>query len=500
MSYVPPHLRDRSLPSTHQATPIGARTRLPDPSQPGPGQSRNPPPSSHNTGSYGLGASRHAYGSFKAPSPRPSRRYDNGSVLESNPNDIKPRRRNVDANTSRSNEDQGSLADRLTTEMELLGTVSRSGGVGDENDAYVRHRFHRPDTRVDTRGVAFLHGYSLKDFAIQQKYRKWIQAKLDDYEKRFPEYHSVQIDATAKEALEIMNNILIYFPAEILDLGKLREGLIASRRLDEFAIEVYETSALYAIKARNHPQIISSLSVLVPNAYTVAARSQRTTTDAQAALSERLQKLDMKDSANEGPKLAQPDRRGLFTSLLLLYDIVYRQSQRDFMTRFFSLTDPEISSQGRRRRRRGEHNSPEPVFISAHDPHMRYAWDVQQAISQTSALRFDAVSQPTVRLRRTSNSTSSQQDIYVTDPHQRIILSWATETIRQQVWDIAQKAYHPQLGLGLEWCARLLLFSPETNKRDAGVDDVEGRDSIVDMRQWITSHGGRVENAKVFPT
>ncbi|KAJ9109047.1 hypothetical protein QFC21_000373 [Naganishia friedmannii] len=466
MSYVPPHLRDRSQPSTYQPTPTGARNQLPNPSL--PGQSRNSQPSSsHNSGSYGLGSSRHAHGSFKAPSPRPSRRFDTGSVLESNPNDIKPRRSNSEVTSSKGRDDQKSIADRLTTEMELLGTVSRSGGHGDENDA-------------------------LKDFAIQQKYRTWIQTKLDDYEKRFPEYRSAQIDATAKEALEIMNNILIYF-------RKLREGLIASRRLDDFAIEVYETSALYAIKARNHPQIISSLSVLVPNAYNVAARSQRTTAEAQPPLSERLQKLDIHDCVNDKPaELEQSDRRGLFISLLLLYDIVYRQSRRDFMTRFFSLTDSNVSSQGRRRHR--YHITTDPVFISARNLHMRYAWDVQQAISQTSALRFNALSKPTVRLRRTSYSTSSEQDTYTTDPHQRMILSWATAEIRQQTWNIAQKAYHPQLGLGLEWCARLLLFTDERQQSNAGANGAEARDSLADMREWLACHGGRVDNAKVFPT
>lgn len=211
-----------------------------------------------------------------------------------------------------------------------------------------------------------------------------------------------------------------------------------------------------------------------------------------------MQKLDLGDSANDKTELERSDRRGLFTSLLLLYDIVYRQSQRDFTTRYFSLTDPDISSQGRRRRR--HHNKTESVFINAQDPHMRYAWDVRQAISQTSTLRFNALSQPIVRLRRTSNSVSTEHDIYATDPHQRIILSWATESIRKETWNIVQKAYHPQLGLGLEWCARLLLFWHETSKEGVKEGEAEQQAYLVDTHGWITSHGGRVDSAKVFPT
>lgn len=131
---------------------------------------------------------------------------------------------------------------------------------------------------------------------------------------------------------------------------------------------------------------------------------------------------------------------------------------------------------------------------------MRYAWDVQQAISQTSGLRLHALSQPIVRLRRTSHSLSSEPDIYSTDSHQRIILSWATESIRQQTWNIVQKAYHPQLGLGVEWCARLLLFSDAANNSDGGADGGKAGDSLAEMREWVTSHGGRVDTAKVFPT
>lgn len=151
MSYVPPHLRDRTRASIQQPIPNVARNPRPDPSV--AGRPYHPPPSSHNTAGHGLGTSRHAYGSYKAPSPRPSRRLDTGSVLESNPNDIKPRRPTTDVNSSRRRNESQSLADRMTTEMELLGTVSRSGGVGDENDAYVETTFSGQTTWVDMRCV-----------------------------------------------------------------------------------------------------------------------------------------------------------------------------------------------------------------------------------------------------------------------------------------------------------------------------------------------------------
>lgn len=53
-------------------------------------------------------------------------------MLESNPNDIKPRRMNREDDKPGNEENAAKM---LSTEMELLGTVSRSGGLGDENDA-----------------------------------------------------------------------------------------------------------------------------------------------------------------------------------------------------------------------------------------------------------------------------------------------------------------------------------------------------------------------------
>lgn len=58
-------------------------------------------------------------------------------VLESDPNDIKPRRVNREDDKPGNKEHPSTVAKNLSTEMELLGTVSRSGGLGDENDAYV---------------------------------------------------------------------------------------------------------------------------------------------------------------------------------------------------------------------------------------------------------------------------------------------------------------------------------------------------------------------------
>jgi hypothetical protein len=255
--------------------------------------------------------------------------------------------------------------------------------------------------------------------------------------------------------------------------------------------QVYETSAAYAIKARNHPQIISSLSILVPNGYNAAMRS-RTSTNRQKSLHENLRQLDLEDRPAEASK-AHP-RKGLFASLLLLYDIIYRQSPRDFVNRFSTLTQAAISPQGRRRRR----PTKEGPFLDAHDPHMLYTWNVYQALSQSSPLWLNALRQPAVRLRTLTSTTKDERLTYRTDPLQRIMLSWATDRIRQDTWHVLQKGYHPQLGLGVDWCARLLLFP---SAKVPGAKEEWGEDDpYLDMRNWIRAQGGRIENCKVFPS
>lgn len=123
MSYVPPHLRNRPLQSIHRpAQSSSSQALIPPNSQTSPKPRDN----------HGLQTSRHAQTSFRTTPSRPIRLQESGTVLESNPNDIKPRRMNREDDKPGNEENAAKM---LSTEMELLGTVSRSGGLGDENDA-----------------------------------------------------------------------------------------------------------------------------------------------------------------------------------------------------------------------------------------------------------------------------------------------------------------------------------------------------------------------------
>lgn len=129
---------------------------------------------------------------------------------------------------------------------------------------------------------------------------------------------------------------------------------------------------------------------------------------------------------------------------------------------------------------------------------MQYAWNVYQAWSQASSLRLGALAKPVVRLGARKAGQDDSRVIYRTDPLQRIVLSWAKDKIRLETWNIMQKAYHPQLGLGVDWCAHLLLF-PST-KSDSEEEVWKDDSASSDMRSWIQAQGGRIENSKVFPS
>ncbi|PCH39921.1 voltage-gated potassium channel [Wolfiporia cocos MD-104 SS10] len=114
--------------------------------------------------------------------------------------------------------------------FELIPSVSRSSGLDKDGDA-------------------------LREPKVQEEYRDFIQRKLEDYWKRYPDWLShaeVQRHGEAEQ-----ENILILF-------RKLREGLLSTKRSDAFAIEVYQTSLHLSILFRSPNQTTSILSHLLP--------------------------------------------------------------------------------------------------------------------------------------------------------------------------------------------------------------------------------------------
>ncbi|KAI9443344.1 hypothetical protein H4582DRAFT_1185055 [Lactarius indigo] len=101
-------------------------------------------------------------------------------------------------------------------------------------------------------------GDMLKDQRVQEEYRLFLQQKLDAYWELYPPSSSFAESNVKKSEAE--SNILIQF-------RKLREGVSASHRHDQFAIEAYETSLFLSIIFQSHVQTTSILSHLLPDLY-----------------------------------------------------------------------------------------------------------------------------------------------------------------------------------------------------------------------------------------
>ncbi|KAJ7673523.1 hypothetical protein B0H17DRAFT_1082852 [Mycena rosella] len=109
---------------------------------------------------------------------------------------------------------QGAASAAPRRKMEHIASVSRSSGLEKDGDA-------------------------LKNFEVQDEYREFIQGKLNDMWKRYPR-SPAETEAEARQRVDTQENVLILF-------RKLREGIISSKRVGQFTLEVYETSLYLAV-------------------------------------------------------------------------------------------------------------------------------------------------------------------------------------------------------------------------------------------------------------
>ncbi|KXN81751.1 hypothetical protein AN958_03768 [Leucoagaricus sp. SymC.cos] len=122
--------------------------------------------------------------------------------------------------------------------MELMPSVSRSGGLDRDGD-------------------------SLKDHEVQEEYRTFIEEKLEKVLKRREQFES-ETEDERRHRIEEQENVLILF-------RKLREGISSSGRNGSFSVEVYERSlylsTLFSSQKHTTSVIHSLLNDLYPKAY-----------------------------------------------------------------------------------------------------------------------------------------------------------------------------------------------------------------------------------------
>ncbi|KZO99360.1 hypothetical protein CALVIDRAFT_561226 [Calocera viscosa TUFC12733] len=207
-------------------------------------------------------------------------------------------RHREDERKRRERAEKGKPLDR----MERLAMISRSGGSEDAND-------------------------TLKDYNVQEEFREYIEKHISAYKATNPFPPALNDDGSSSlspSQRETLTNILIMF-------RKLREGILASRRVDHFAIETYETSARLAVYCQEDKALSSVFGRLVPDLYnaydeaTLTAGLSNLTTSAAPAATVSARQV--------------PSKRDEFTAVYLLHLLhVAYPSQRDFLPRLKALS------------------------------------------------------------------------------------------------------------------------------------------------------------------
>jgi len=224
---------------------------------------------------------------------------------------------------------------------------------------------------------------------------------------------------------------------------------------------VYEHSSLLAIRSRNHPQLVSSLSVLVSSIYAKHDQARLET----SSLETKVQDLSLDESTT--------DRRAFFASLFLIYNIAHRDSSLDFWQNYFSLTRRQPSGTSSR--------------IQASHPDILLSLRAYRAIGRPSPLEYYRLLQSDLKME------------------QKIVLGFAFDRMRQRTWEMMRTGWSQGMGVGF---AGTLLGYPvvETpvvgrsggDEREDHLAGKTGEDGAPSPGALLISLGGRIDGTKVF--
>ncbi|KAL1760177.1 hypothetical protein FB107DRAFT_203350 [Schizophyllum commune] len=327
--------------------------------------------------------------------------------------------------------------------MNLIASVSRSSGLERGGDESV--------VPVDGSASAVLTVSSLKDHAIQEEYRAFIQDKVKIYR--------VSSSPTSNSSSS----------------GKLREGISASKRCDAFAIEAYETSLFLAIISGSHRRISPVVSQITPELY----------------------------GRTEGP---HPNAALAFTIALLYHlatsfpsQVVFQQQLALFREGSPSLLPPHspeytwIRSLAASLRqmnvaRFSRLASPPAIPISDGPDELAAALDHlslgERATSGT----------PTATPRDPSMPRSSRP---LADNALHAALDMLREKVREHAWEVLRAAYKELSSTadGAPWLARSLALDVEPHSKDGKPVSEDAYPSPEDLTHWLEGQArlGRVK-------
>lgn len=219
---------------------------------------------------------------------------------------------------------------------------------------------------------------------------------------------------------------------------------------------VFETSARIAILARNHAQLLSSLSGLVPGLYNAVNPKGKGPATAQTHTKGVIDTLtNGLASVTQDNGASYTDSRAEFVSILLLYHLVQSQSPETFHSTLVDLTSPP--------RRAFGITDPSTVDFLPRDK-LCFAMAASRALRAES---FDSLLY--FSLLKPDSSRSS--------PYQRAVLSWAKDRVREKAWSVLSKAY---IDCETTWAARWIGY---------------GNDK--EIQDWVDQHQRRIEGGQV---
>ena len=241
---------------------------------------------------------------------------------------------------------------------------------------------------------------------------------------------------------------------------------------------MFEASVRISILARDPPQLVSSLSGLVPGLYTAvdSSKGKGKATDPADELGANLATLQLNDSSKSAHGISGPrvegDRRIGFASILLLYHLAHGDSYRTFFSTLMSITNPTAAKLRRPfddlhqasdipDQPRAPTTSPDAPIAFCKRRDLWYALRASRALAEETfnpLLYFALVSDPKASV------------------YERAVLSWAAERVQKRAWGIMRKAY---LECRLDWVGRWV-----------GEDENEAG-------SWVEAEGGRVIDGKV---
>lgn len=384
------------------------------------------------------------------------------SRLESPSSDLKPTRRTFTP---------------IPNEMELLASVSRSGGT-EEGDA-------------------------LKNYDTQERLRGYIDekvslgTKLDRTDVQIHRYHS-----DPEDSVECLKNIVLLFrtcptasragdpegPRNAYTPGKLREGVVASGRLDDFTIELFEESVRYAILAHDEAQLLSALNGLVPHMYQAVDEKQKRGDDTDRSVV-RVVRHVRNLSLNNGS--GRRDNREFFSSLLLIYHLVH--SSREVYQRTLehltlptshvlaspadtppsAETTPASSQQSESSTTPDTPSRPKPpqrpAFVTAKS--QEYARAAAHALATE---RLDPIAYHRLVSGEVENGKRKAPEAL-----ERLLLSWAAPRVRELAVPLFKKCY---MSASIEWASLVLGLERKGVEMWALANGFSIRDGILKLR------------------